>query len=79
MKSFRSIENQTGLINNLESQSILNDGNSESSKLKRITYVKRQSNQLVAASNPQDMSVQNVDKIPALSPDGYYKRRKISK
>lgn len=75
-KSSGSTENQTGLINNLESQSVLNDGNSESSKLKRVTYVKRKSNQLVAASNPHDMSVQNADKTPALSSDGYYKRRK---
>ena len=75
-KSSGSTENLIGLINNLESQTVLNDGNSESSKLKRITYVKRKSNQLVAASNTHDMSVQNTDKAQAISSDGYYKRRK---
>jgi hypothetical protein len=69
-------ENPTGTSsNNLESQSELSDGNLTSFNMKRIVYVKRKSNQLVAASNPRDLSVHNGNNIQTTS-DGYYKRRK---
>lgn len=61
--------------NNLESQAELSDGNVASFNMKRIVYVKRKSNQLVATSNPCDLSVHNGNNIQATS-DGYYKRRK---
>ncbi|KAF3976404.1 hypothetical protein CMV_000424 [Castanea mollissima] len=68
-------ENVTGSSNNLESLAELNGANLASSNMKRIVYVKRKSNQLVATSNPSDLSGHNGNKIQAAS-DGYYKRRK---
>ncbi|XP_057490495.1 zinc finger CCCH domain-containing protein 7-like isoform X1 [Actinidia eriantha] len=68
--------NQTGQINNNETQSVQEDGNSVSIKSKKIVYVKRKSNQLVATSSSSDRSLQNVDKTEALSSDSYYNRRK---
>lgn len=62
--------------NNEEISSVVNDGNGTSSQ-NNLIYVKRKSNQLVAASNPLDLSTQNVDKTtPAFFYDGYYKRKK---
>ncbi|KAL3641212.1 hypothetical protein CASFOL_016180 [Castilleja foliolosa] len=54
------------------SQSTLEEGNSE----KKIFYVKRRSNQLVASSNSDDMLVSGLDKRLASSSDGYYKSNK---
>ncbi|XP_044479300.1 uncharacterized protein LOC123206214 isoform X1 [Mangifera indica] len=68
--------NQTGSVNSLESQVELNDGALAASNMKRITYVKRKSNQLVAASNHHSSSIQNADKIQGVTSDSYYKRRK---
>ncbi|KAJ0087005.1 hypothetical protein Patl1_08263 [Pistacia atlantica] len=68
--------NQTGSVNSLESQVELNDGALAASNMKRITYVKRKSNQLVAASDHCSSSIQNADKIQGVTSDGYYKRRK---
>lgn len=42
----------------------------------KIRYVKRKTNQLVAASSNGDPSVEDVDKTLAKSSDAYYKRRK---
>lgn len=61
-------ENHCGPVNNLH------DGNLASSHAKKIIYVKRNLNQLVASSNPSDLSVHNADKNQPS--DGYYKRRK---
>lgn len=68
-------ENLTGTSNNLESKAELSDGNAASVNMKKIIYIKRKSNQLVATSNPCDLSVRNGNNIQATS-DGYYKRRK---
>ncbi|GFY85571.1 zinc finger C-x8-C-x5-C-x3-H type family protein [Actinidia rufa] len=68
--------NQSGQINNNETQSVQEDGNSVSIKSKNIVYVKRKSNQLVATSSSSDRSLQNADKTEALSSDSYYNRRK---
>ncbi|GFQ01666.1 zinc finger CCCH domain-containing protein 7 [Phtheirospermum japonicum] len=54
------------------SQSTLEEGNSE----KKIIYVKRRSNQLVAASNSDDVTVLGADRSLASSSDGYYKSNK---
>uniref|UniRef100_A0A2P2JZN5 Uncharacterized protein At1g21580 isoform X2 n=1 Tax=Rhizophora mucronata TaxID=61149 RepID=A0A2P2JZN5_RHIMU len=62
---------QHGEINNLE-QSGLNNGNLLSSNVASMTYVKRNSNQLVASSNPRALSGHNT---PAVVSDSYYKRR----
>lgn len=69
-------EYQNGQINNSVSQSVQDDRNSVSRELKKILYVKRKSNQLVAASGSSDVSHQNVDKTEAPSSSGYYKRKK---
>lgn len=68
--------NQTGSVDGLESQGELNDGSLSTSNVKRITYLKRKSNQLIAASNDCGLSVQNPDKTQSTTSDGYYKRRK---
>ena len=68
-------ENLIGSSSNLESQAELNGANVASSNMKRIVYVKRKSNQLVATSNPSDLSGHNGNKNQAAS-DGYYKRSK---
>ncbi|KAL6511992.1 hypothetical protein OROGR_021589 [Orobanche gracilis] len=59
-------------INSSNHQCTLEEGNPE----KKIMYVKRRSNQLIAASNSEDMSILGRDKIQASSSDGYYKRKK---
>ncbi|CDP11937.1 unnamed protein product [Coffea canephora] len=48
----------------------------ESSNGKKILYVKRKSNQLVAASDSEDISLHSAEKTQVLSSGGYYKRRK---
>ncbi|KAL2467780.1 uncharacterized protein Fot_51305 [Forsythia ovata] len=71
-KSSAIPECQTGSGNNSDSQSTLDEGNSG----KKITYVKRRSYQLVAASDSEDPPIRGVDKTTqASSSDGYYKRR----
>ncbi|GAV81655.1 hypothetical protein CFOL_v3_25109 [Cephalotus follicularis] len=64
--------NQTGSGGNLESWSELSHENLACSNVKRITYVKRKSNQLIATSNLCVMSVHNASE----SSDNYYKRSK---
>ncbi|XP_077249751.1 uncharacterized protein LOC143889430 isoform X2 [Tasmannia lanceolata] len=67
---------------NLEIQSVLDDRNSKSSETKIMIYVKRKSNQLVAAhrSETHDPSVPTTDKTQPLpviaSRNGYYKRKR---
>ncbi|KAI9200434.1 hypothetical protein LWI28_007878 [Acer negundo] len=68
--------NQTASANSLESQGEPNDGTLATSNVKRITYVKRKSNQLVAASSHCGLPIQNADKTQGFISDGYYKRRK---
>ncbi|KAK3230558.1 hypothetical protein Dsin_002439 [Dipteronia sinensis] len=68
--------NQTASVNSLESQGEPNDGTLATSNVKRITYVKRKSNQLVAASSHCGPPIQNADKTQGFISDGYYKRRK---
>lgn len=67
---------QTGLVNSSEMQGEPNDGTLGTANEKRITYVKRKSNQLIAASGDCALSVQNPDKTQGLTSEGYYKRRK---
>ncbi|KAK1554385.1 hypothetical protein Q3G72_011443 [Acer saccharum] len=68
--------NQTASANSLESLGEPNDGTLATSNMKRITYVKRKSNQLVAASSHRGLPIQNADKTQGFISDGYYKRRK---
>ncbi|KAK4487290.1 hypothetical protein RD792_006103 [Penstemon davidsonii] len=63
---------QNGSCNNSDSQSTLDQRNSR----KKIKYVKRRSNQLVAASDFEEESISGVDKIQSSFSDGYYKSRK---
>ncbi|XP_058089833.1 uncharacterized protein LOC131236574 isoform X2 [Magnolia sinica] len=69
------------LLDGLETQSALYVGKLKSPKTKRMIYVKRKSNQLVAAPRPeiQDSSVPITEKTQALpfstSSDFYYKRK----
>ncbi|WCJ43488.1 Zinc finger C-x8-C-x5-C-x3-H type family protein [Euphorbia peplus] len=65
---------EIGRSNNCDSHNELNDGNAVSSNA-IITYVKRKSNQLVAASN-HHLSINNSIDTSAAPSDGYYKRRK---
>lgn len=74
LKSYETIDNQTGPSNNGESQIEANDGNVSSWNSKRIVYVKRKSNQLVATSSSCDFSVAADDHAQTTSSDGYYKR-----
>ncbi|KAL3504290.1 hypothetical protein ACH5RR_034131 [Cinchona calisaya] len=72
LKSSRVNVCQTGSSNDVDCQSNADERNSG----KKILYVKRRSNQLVAASSPDDRSLHGVEKTQDLSSDGYYKRRK---
>ncbi|KAL3840050.1 hypothetical protein ACJIZ3_024641 [Penstemon smallii] len=63
---------QNGSRNNSDSQSTLDQRNSR----KKIKYVKRRSNQLVAASDFEEESISGVDKIQSSFSDGYFKSRK---
>ncbi|XP_020547505.1 uncharacterized protein LOC105180166 [Sesamum indicum] len=63
-------EIQTGLVNNSDIPRPVEGMG------KKIMYVKRRSNQLVAAPNSDDMSMLGVDKNQASISDGYYKSRK---
>ena len=69
-------ENLNGQLKSLENETELDEGKLASLDTKRIVYVKRKSNQLVATSNSTDLSVPNADKMHSSSFDGYYKRRK---
>ncbi|KAK4429608.1 Zinc finger CCCH domain-containing protein 7 [Sesamum alatum] len=63
-------EVRTGLVNNSDIPRLV-EGTG-----KKIMYVKRRSNQLVAAPNSDDASILGVDKNQASVSDGYYKSRK---
>lgn len=63
---------EDGSRSNLQGQSTIEERNSG----KKITYVKRKSNQLIATNNSCDPSCQSSEKPQALSSEGYYKRRK---
>ncbi|KAK3016029.1 hypothetical protein RJ639_005289 [Escallonia herrerae] len=69
-KAVRTPEHETGSTNNAGSQMVPDEGNLG----KKITYVKRKSNQLVAAPNTGNPSVEDLDKNQAS--DSYYKRKK---
>ncbi|OUZ99537.1 zinc finger protein [Macleaya cordata] len=75
-------ENQAGVNRMLGTQSIINNGKSKFSTTKKIIYVKRKSNQLVAARHPEihDPSASVLEKNQAvassISYDQYYKRNK---
>lgn len=71
IKSFPVSESQTDSVINSDGQSPPRDGNPE----KKIIYVKRRSNQLVATSNSGDMSMLGVDNKRSQLSDGYYKSR----
>lgn len=75
LKSYETVENRTVQSNTGESQVEANDGNVSSLNSKRIVYVKRKSNQLVATSNSCDLSVTD-DNAQTAASDGYYKRSK---
>ncbi|KAM6543977.1 hypothetical protein CsatB_008424 [Cannabis sativa] len=69
VKDSLTSENQNGILTSLDNQSELDDGNSASVDPKRIVYVKRKLNQLVATSNSTDLTQSS-------SFDGYFKKRK---
>ncbi|XP_023525174.1 uncharacterized protein LOC111788851 [Cucurbita pepo subsp. pepo] len=52
------------------------DKNFVSSVVKKMVYVKRKSNQLVATSKPCNLSTKNMETTCSLASDGYYKRKK---
>ncbi|KAL9245133.1 hypothetical protein vseg_018818 [Gypsophila vaccaria] len=55
----------------------LSDGAAQASNVKKVVYVKRKANQLIAASPSPELSGQHMDKKLGLSSDNsYYKRRK---
>ncbi|KAL2894016.1 Zinc finger CCCH domain-containing protein 7 [Bienertia sinuspersici] len=61
----------------LEDPGVSSDGDLLGSNSKRMVYIKRKSNQLVAASKSSQSSVYNMGKTAASSSDmNYYKRRK---
>jgi hypothetical protein len=66
--SVECTENGADSANN-GSQTVINEA-------EKIRYVKRKANQLVAATNNSDLSVEDVDNSQAKSSEGYYKRRK---
>ncbi|KAI9113098.1 hypothetical protein K1719_015623 [Acacia pycnantha] len=75
LKLEKTVENLTAPSNNVESQVEVHDEN-VSLNSKRIVYVKRKSNQLVATSNSCELSAATDDNVQMASSDGYYKRSK---
>nr|DAD39802.1 TPA_asm: hypothetical protein HUJ06_014125 [Nelumbo nucifera] len=81
LQNTRASETQAGSSTNSGIQNIFNDGNSKSLS-KSIIYVKRKSNQLVAAASPEhcDPSIHVAEKMQSLSSlissDCYYKKKK---
>ncbi|GLT84932.1 hypothetical protein SLE2022_031390 [Rubroshorea leprosula] len=71
-------QNENSSVINLDGQTEQNDGNLVSSNVKRITYVKPKSNQLVATSDHCNTLIHNSgkDQTFIFSNDGYYKRSK---
>lgn len=70
--------NENSSVDNLDSQTEQNEESLVSSSLKRVTYVKPKSNQLVATSDQCNSSIYNAGKnhTAASLYDGYYKRSK---
>ncbi|XP_031372489.1 uncharacterized protein LOC116187720 isoform X1 [Punica granatum] len=69
-------QDQTASMNSSGSQNEMEDESLATSKLKRITYVKCKSNQLVAKVNDFDLPICMVDKKQGLPSEGYYKRKR---
>ncbi|KAL2894017.1 Zinc finger CCCH domain-containing protein 7 [Bienertia sinuspersici] len=75
LNSLRDPESVANRI--LEDPGVSSDGDLLGSNSKRMVYIKRKSNQLVAASKSSQSSVYNMGKTAASSSDmNYYKRRK---
>ncbi|XP_019104663.1 uncharacterized protein LOC104894407 isoform X2 [Beta vulgaris subsp. vulgaris] len=75
LSSFRDPESV--VHTRLEDPGIVSDGDLLGTTSKRMIYIKRKSNQLIAASRTSQSSVSNMDKTLASSSDSnYYKRRK---
>ncbi|XP_073052767.1 uncharacterized protein [Primulina eburnea] len=72
VKPFEIPECQTSSGNNSDSLSTL----VKESLGKKISYVKRRSNQLIATSDSKDLSTPGLDKSQASLSDGYYKNSK---
>ncbi|KZV46818.1 hypothetical protein F511_36911 [Dorcoceras hygrometricum] len=70
VKSFEIPECQTGLANNSDRLNALG----KNKMGKKISYVKRKSNQLIAMSDPKESSTPDLDKSQASLSDGYYKK-----
>lgn len=68
-------KSQVGTADTKENLTETKDKNSVSSVVKKIVYVKRKSNQLVATSKPCDLSTKNMETTCPLASDGYYKRK----
>ncbi|XP_038897879.1 uncharacterized protein LOC120085770 [Benincasa hispida] len=67
---------QVGTADEKENLTETRNKNSVSLVVKKMVYVKRKSNQLVATSNPCDLSTKNMETTCSLASDGYYKRKK---
>ncbi|XP_030455206.2 uncharacterized protein LOC115676428 isoform X2 [Syzygium oleosum] len=76
LKISETREDQFCLANKLEQMKELPNESLTTSGLKKITYVKRKSNQLVATTESCDLPTQIVHKTQVLSSDGYFKRNK---
>ncbi|KAK3428243.1 hypothetical protein EUGRSUZ_E01003 [Eucalyptus grandis] len=76
LKISKTREDQLCSANKLEGMKELPNESLTASALKRITYVKRKSNQLVATTKSSDLPSQIVHKTQVLSSDGYFKRNK---
>ncbi|KAH9624059.1 hypothetical protein KSS87_001820 [Heliosperma pusillum] len=68
---------ETVLEQGLEDAGNFSDGVPQPLNVKRVVYIKRKANQLIATSNPPELSDRDGDKKLGLSSDNsYYKRRK---
>ncbi|KAF8011115.1 hypothetical protein BT93_J1663 [Corymbia citriodora subsp. variegata] len=76
LKISETREDQLFSANKLEHMNELPNESLMTSGLKRITYVKCKSNQLVATTKSCDLPTQIVHKTQVLSSDGYFKRNK---
>lgn len=69
-------KSQVGTAEKKENLTETKDKKFVSSVVKKIVYVRRKSNQLVATSNPCGLSTKNRESTCSLASDGYYKRKK---
>lgn len=76
LKILLAPKTQVGIADKRENLTEMKNKNSVSLVVKKMVYVKCKSNQLVATSNPCDLSTKNMKTPCSLASDGYYKRKK---